>query len=91
MSIGVASLSEDIKSDRELIAAADKALYKAKESGRNKVCCFKNGLLKSKFGIEYSNNIVRCDDNSINSINTIELPRQSADITIKKNSNYKKK
>jgi diguanylate cyclase (GGDEF)-like protein len=38
ISIGVASITERIKDVNGLIAEADKALYEAKESGRNKVC-----------------------------------------------------
>ncbi|HGY56911.1 MAG TPA: diguanylate cyclase [Caldithrix abyssi] len=38
VSIGVAALPEDADNSRELLMLADKALYKAKKSGRNKVC-----------------------------------------------------
>jgi diguanylate cyclase (GGDEF)-like protein len=38
ISVGVASFPEDGKEPDGLIAAADRALYKAKESGRNQVC-----------------------------------------------------
>ncbi|OGF49868.1 MAG: hypothetical protein A2231_05210 [Candidatus Firestonebacteria bacterium RIFOXYA2_FULL_40_8] len=37
-SIGVASYPVDAKKLNELIARADEMLYKAKESGRNRVC-----------------------------------------------------
>ncbi|MBU2541056.1 MAG: diguanylate cyclase [Candidatus Omnitrophica bacterium] len=41
ISIGIASLTEtDAQTPKELISFADKALYKAKETGRNKVCVF---------------------------------------------------
>jgi len=40
ISIGVASFPSDAKRDNELIEAADSALYKAKQSGRNQVCVF---------------------------------------------------
>ena len=38
VSIGVAAFPTDARSKEELIMKADEALYKAKESGRNKVC-----------------------------------------------------
>ncbi len=38
VSIGVSTLPGDAKNEDELIGRADKALYAAKESGRNKVC-----------------------------------------------------
>ncbi|MFP4379510.1 MAG: diguanylate cyclase [Candidatus Sumerlaeia bacterium] len=37
-SIGLASISDDIKSPSELIEAADHALFEAKEKGRDRVC-----------------------------------------------------
>jgi diguanylate cyclase (GGDEF)-like protein len=40
ISIGVATISKDIYTADELINASDKALYKAKESGRNKVIIY---------------------------------------------------
>jgi diguanylate cyclase (GGDEF)-like protein len=39
ISIGAAELSADIKSAEQLLGAADKALYKAKKQGKNKICC----------------------------------------------------
>ncbi len=39
MSIGVATFPDDAQTDRELVAAADRALYFAKQSGRNRVVC----------------------------------------------------
>lgn len=39
VSIGVASLPLDTKDEDELVQKADKAMYKAKEKGRNRVCC----------------------------------------------------
>ena len=41
VSIGIASFPEDANNAEELIKKADEALYTAKESGRNKVCCYK--------------------------------------------------
>ena len=38
VSIGVASLPLDTKDEDELVQKADKAMYKAKEKGRNQVC-----------------------------------------------------
>lgn len=39
VSIGVAAFPEDAASEDELIQKADKAMYTAKQKGRNKVCC----------------------------------------------------
>ena len=38
VSIGVADLTNKVDTSTKLIKAADKALYAAKKSGRNKVC-----------------------------------------------------
>jgi len=38
VSIGVASIPVDTKDEDELVQKADKAMYKAKEKGRNRVC-----------------------------------------------------
>jgi len=38
ISIGVASFPKDANDDKELIKCADEALYRAKRSGKNKVC-----------------------------------------------------
>jgi len=40
ISIGVASFPQDASSKDDLIACADKALYVAKQTGRNRVCMF---------------------------------------------------
>ena len=37
ISLGVAAFSKGLKSEEELIADADKALYRAKQNGRNRV------------------------------------------------------
>jgi len=41
MSIGVASFPEDAKDSQELIDKADWALYRCKNTGRNRVCAYK--------------------------------------------------
>ena len=37
-SLGVAQFPEDAKHDKQLFEVADRALYTAKQTGRNKVC-----------------------------------------------------
>jgi diguanylate cyclase (GGDEF)-like protein len=44
-SLGVAQSGSDSKSPNILVDAADKALYNAKNSGRNRVCVYKNGKM----------------------------------------------
>ncbi len=39
VSIGVASMPFDTKDEDDLVLKADKAMYKAKQKGRNQVCC----------------------------------------------------
>ncbi|MBI2471711.1 MAG: diguanylate cyclase [Planctomycetes bacterium] len=41
VSIGIACLPRDAYNAEDLIKRADEALYMAKETGRNKVCCYK--------------------------------------------------
>jgi diguanylate cyclase (GGDEF)-like protein len=41
VSIGIASFPKDADNIKDLVKRADEALYMAKESGRNKVCCYK--------------------------------------------------
>ena len=41
VSIGVACFPKDADNAKDLIKRADEALYTAKETGRNKVCCYK--------------------------------------------------
>jgi len=45
ISIGVASFPQDVTEKEKLILAADKALYAAKETGRNRVCMFSQELM----------------------------------------------
>lgn len=40
VSIGVSTYSEELKEASTLVSGADKALYEAKENGRNRVCIF---------------------------------------------------
>jgi len=39
VSIGVANFSGDAKDETELLLKSDKAMYEAKQKGRNRVCC----------------------------------------------------
>jgi PleD family two-component response regulator len=39
MSLGLATFPEDGNTPSELIAASDKALYQAKQKGKNNTCC----------------------------------------------------
>ena len=41
VSLGIASISEDVSNYLDLIKRADDSLYKAKEGGRNRVCVFR--------------------------------------------------
>lgn len=43
MSVGVATFGEDAKTKEDLIAFADKALYRAKKMGKNRACMYGNG------------------------------------------------
>lgn len=45
ISIGVASFPQDASNKEDLIAFADKALYVAKETGRNRVCMFSKDFI----------------------------------------------
>ncbi|MCK4995073.1 MAG: sensor domain-containing diguanylate cyclase [Candidatus Omnitrophica bacterium] len=45
ISIGVASFPQDASTVQDLICYADKALYAAKETGRNRVCMFSKELI----------------------------------------------
>lgn len=45
ISIGVAELPPDILSGERLIECADKALYQAKQSGRNRVVLYRSGMV----------------------------------------------
>jgi diguanylate cyclase (GGDEF)-like protein len=46
ISIGVAVFPNHAQNESELIGAADSALYKAKQMGRNRVCMFEPELVK---------------------------------------------
>ena len=46
ISIGVASFPQDGPKAIELVQKADQALYRAKQSGRNRTCCFDSNLDK---------------------------------------------
>lgn len=53
VSIGVSSTSdENVAGDEDLIANADKALYTAKNKGRNLVCTYDNGHVEEITGIK---------------------------------------
>jgi len=42
VSIGIASFPQDANNAEDLIKKADEALYTAKRTGRNKVCCYES-------------------------------------------------
>ncbi|MGB7922491.1 MAG: GGDEF domain-containing protein [Pyrinomonadaceae bacterium] len=44
ISIGVAAFPDDARDPIELVEMADSALYRAKRSGRNRVCAYRNSL-----------------------------------------------
>jgi diguanylate cyclase (GGDEF)-like protein len=44
VSIGVASFPSDAQTKRDLVARADLALYRAKNEGRNRVCCYEASM-----------------------------------------------
>jgi diguanylate cyclase (GGDEF)-like protein len=44
VSVGVAVFPRDAKNGLDLVAKADKAMYAAKESGRNRLVLFENNL-----------------------------------------------
>src|SRR6266496_3891532 len=48
ISIGVASYPEDAKDPIQLVEMADSALYKAKRSGRNRVCAYRPSLAETE-------------------------------------------
>jgi diguanylate cyclase (GGDEF)-like protein len=46
LSVGIAVFPDHAQNESELIGAADAALYKAKQMGRNRVCMFEPELVK---------------------------------------------
>ena len=47
VSLGIASLEEDMVRPEMLIQAADRALYQAKAEGRNCICWYRNGVINA--------------------------------------------
>lgn len=59
VSIGIAELSEQVSSVRELLVQADKAMYYSKQTGRNQVTLYHHNLPDIKSSAEPKANILR--------------------------------
>jgi len=58
VSVGVAEYNSDIKSKQEFIERADRAMYQAKNSGRNMVCVWRDTQLTDEHAVD-SGEVVR--------------------------------
>lgn len=47
VSLGIASLEEEMVRPEQMIQATDRALYQAKAAGRNCICWFRNGMINA--------------------------------------------
>lgn len=58
VSIGIAEYNSEVRSKQELIERADRAMYQAKNSGRNMVCIWRNTQLTDEHSVD-SGDVVR--------------------------------
>ncbi len=67
ISLGIACLNDKCRNLNDLICRADDALYEAKETGRNRICVWRNGLGgNKKRNMQECNLVVRPDSRESN-------------------------